>query len=82
MAARQCSRGTGFSLELVQCRLEARWHHVGNDIFLAYEGVPARTDLPQTFIAEYKLPRGYVVELELERPSNNSRVGIKYDWNF
>jgi autotransporter translocation and assembly factor TamB len=56
--------------------------YVGNNIFLTYEGTLAQDDSPKSFFIEYKLPKGLTVELEMKKPSNETRLGIKYEWSF
>jgi hypothetical protein len=56
--------------------------YIGHNIFIAYEGTLTRSDTPRTFIIEYKLPKGLLVNFEVERPTNKNRIGLKYDWQF
>lgn len=56
--------------------------YIGNNIFIAYEGTLAKDDSPKTYIIEYKLPKSFSIELRTEKPSNDSRIGVKYDWKF
>ncbi|MBF0410006.1 MAG: translocation/assembly module TamB domain-containing protein [Candidatus Riflebacteria bacterium] len=56
--------------------------YVGNNIFLAYEGTLAQDDSPKTFFIEYKLPKGLTVDLEMKKPGNEIRLGLKYEWSF
>ncbi len=55
--------------------------YIGNNLFLAYEGT-MRDDENETYIFEYRLPRGFVVNLEFEKPENDKRIGVRYDWKF
>ena len=56
--------------------------YIGNNVFIAYEGTLSQSDSPQSFFVEYKLPRGISIELEMEKPTDNYRIGIKYNWSF
>ena len=55
--------------------------YMGNNIFIAYEGTLSNED-KKTFIIEYRLPRGFLINLEMEKPTNQTRIGVKYDWKF
>jgi autotransporter translocation and assembly factor TamB len=59
--------------------------YIGNNIFIAYEGT-LRDDDQENFIFEYRLPRGFVVNLEFKDQGKDiqkeHRVGVKYDWKF
>jgi autotransporter translocation and assembly factor TamB len=55
--------------------------YIGNNIFMAYEGTLDEKD-EETFIFEYRLPRGFVINLEFEEPEKDKRIGVRYDWKF
>ncbi|MDN5279766.1 MAG: translocation and assembly module TamB, partial [Clostridiales bacterium] len=55
--------------------------YIGNNIFMAYEGTLDERD-EETFIFEYRLPKGFVVNLEFEEPEKDKRIGVRYDWKF
>ncbi len=55
--------------------------YIGYNVFLAYEGTLSNDGM-KTYIIEYRLPRGFMLNLEVEKPRNNTRIGIKYDWKF
>ncbi|HNV69434.1 MAG TPA: translocation/assembly module TamB domain-containing protein, partial [Candidatus Ozemobacteraceae bacterium] len=55
--------------------------YIGYNIFLAYEGTLSNDGM-KTYIIEYRLPRGFMLNVEVEKPRNNTRIGIKYDWKF
>jgi hypothetical protein len=55
--------------------------YMGNNIFIAYEGTLSNEDR-KNFIIEYRLPRGFLLNLEMEQPTNKTQFGVKYDWKF
>ena len=55
--------------------------YIGNNLFMAYEGTLDEKD-EETFIFEYRLPRGFVINLEFEEPEKDKRIGVRYDWKF
>lgn len=55
--------------------------YVSKNIFVAYEGVLDESE-EETYIFEYHLPRGFVVNLEFKEPEKEQRIGVKYDWRF
>jgi len=55
--------------------------YIGQNIFMAYEGTLDERE-EETFIFEYRLPKGFVVNLEFEKPEKDKRVGVRYDWKF
>jgi hypothetical protein len=55
--------------------------YVANNLFMAYEGTLDETQ-EETFIFEYRLPKGFVVNLEFEQPEKDKRLGLRYDWKF
>jgi hypothetical protein len=55
--------------------------YIANNIFMAYEGTLDETE-KETYIFEYRLPKGFVVNLEFEKPEKDTRLGIRYDWKF
>jgi hypothetical protein len=55
--------------------------YIGRNIFMAYEGTMDETE-EETYIFEYRLPRGFVVNLEFKEPVKEQRIGVRYDWKF
>lgn len=55
--------------------------YIGRNIFMAYEGTLDESE-EETFIFEYRLPKGFVVNLEFEEPEKDKRIGVRYDWKF
>lgn len=55
--------------------------YIGRNIFMAYEGTMYENE-EETYIFEYRLPRGFVVNLEFKEPSKEQRIGVRYDWKF
>ncbi|MFZ2958988.1 MAG: translocation/assembly module TamB domain-containing protein [Candidatus Ozemobacteraceae bacterium] len=55
--------------------------YLGHNIFFAYEGTLSNED-KKTYIFEYRLPRGFLFNVEVEKPTNEIRLGVKYDWRF
>lgn len=55
--------------------------YIGRNIFMAYEGT-MQSDEEETFIFEYRLPKGFVVNLEFKEPTKEQRLGVRYDWKF
>lgn len=55
--------------------------YIGHNIFMAYEG-SMYADEEETFIFEYRLPKGFVVTLEFKEPTQEQRIGVRYDWKF
>jgi len=55
--------------------------YMGNNVFLAYEGTLSNEG-QKSYIVEYRLPKGFFLNLEMERPINRNRIGIKYNWKF
>ena len=55
--------------------------YIGRNIFMAYEGTLDERE-EETFIFEYRLPKGFVVNLEFEEPLKDKRIGVRYDWKF
>ncbi|MEW6713251.1 MAG: translocation/assembly module TamB domain-containing protein, partial [Candidatus Riflebacteria bacterium] len=55
--------------------------YIGQNIFMAYEGTLDERE-EETFIFEYRLPKGFVVNLEFEKPEKDKRIGVRYDWKF
>ncbi|HOY65487.1 MAG TPA: translocation/assembly module TamB domain-containing protein [Candidatus Ozemobacteraceae bacterium] len=55
--------------------------YIGRNIFLAYEGTLSNEG-EKTYIFEYRLPRGFFINIEVEKPRNRTRFGVKYDWKF
>ena len=48
---------------------------------MAYEGTMS-DDKDESYIFEYRLPKGFVFYIEFEQPKNNQNYGIRYDWKF
>jgi len=55
--------------------------YIGHNFFFAYEGTLSNEGR-KSYIIEYRLPRGFKINLEFEKPINSTRVGVSYDWNF
>nr|MBP7635174.1 translocation/assembly module TamB domain-containing protein [Candidatus Ozemobacteraceae bacterium] len=55
--------------------------YIGRNIFIAYEGTLSNEG-DKTYIFEYRLPRGFFINVEIEKPRNQTRIGVKYDWRF
>lgn len=55
--------------------------YVGRNFYVAYEGTLDETE-DETYIFEYRLPRGFMVNLEFKEPEKETRIGVKYDWRF
>ncbi|HNW35776.1 MAG TPA: translocation/assembly module TamB domain-containing protein, partial [Candidatus Ozemobacteraceae bacterium] len=55
--------------------------YLGRNIFIAYEGTLSNEG-EKTYIFEYRLPRGFFINIEVEKPRNRTRFGVKYDWKF
>ncbi len=55
--------------------------YLSDKFFMAYEGTMS-DDKDESYIFEYRLPKGFVFSIEFEQPENNQNYGIRYDWNF
>lgn len=55
--------------------------YIGSNFFLAYEGTLSNED-KKTYILEYRLPKGFFLNMEVEKPTDRIRYGLKYDWRF
>lgn len=55
--------------------------YIGRNIFMAYEGT-MQEDEEETYIFEYRLPKGFVVNLEFKEPERDQRINVRYDWKF
>jgi len=55
--------------------------YIGRNFFMAYEGT-MQEDEQETYIFEYRLPKGFVVNLEFKEPERDQRINVRYDWNF
>jgi len=55
--------------------------YIGRNIFMAYEGT-MQSGEEESFIFEYRLPKGFVVNLEFKEPGKEQRIGVRYDWKF
>ena len=55
--------------------------YVGQNIFMAYEG-SMEEGQEESYIFEYRLPKGFVVNLEFKEPVKEQRIGVRYDWKF
>lgn len=55
--------------------------YIGRNFFMAYEGT-MQEDEQETYIFEYRLPKGFVVNLEFREPEQDQRINVRYDWNF
>ncbi|MBF0543403.1 MAG: translocation/assembly module TamB domain-containing protein [Candidatus Riflebacteria bacterium] len=56
--------------------------YIGYNIFLAYEGTLSNNQDIKTFIIEYRLPKGFYINFEAEKPTNRNKLGIFYNWKF
>ena len=55
--------------------------YIGKNIFMAYEGSMEQGQ-DEAYIFEYRLPKGFVVNLEFKEPIQEQRIGVRYDWKF
>ena len=55
--------------------------YLSDKIFMAYEGNMS-DDKDESYIFEYRLPKGFIFSIEFEQPENNQNYGIRYDWKF
>ncbi len=55
--------------------------YLGHNFFVAYEGTMSNEG-QKIYIIEYRLPRGFLLNLEFEKPINRTRIGVQYDWKF
>ncbi len=55
--------------------------YLSDKIFMAYEGTMS-DDKDESYIFEYRLPKGFVFSIEFEQPEKNQNYGIRYDWKF
>jgi hypothetical protein len=55
--------------------------YIGRNFFMAYEGT-MQEDEQETYIFEYRLPKGFVVNIEFKEPERDQRINVRYDWNF
>lgn len=55
--------------------------YIGKNFFMAYEGTMSE-DEEETYIFEYRLPKGFVVNLEFKEPERDQRINVRYDWKF
>lgn len=55
--------------------------YLSDKIFMAYEGTMS-DDKDESYIFEYRLPKGFIFSIEFEQPENNQQYGIRYDWKF
>jgi autotransporter translocation and assembly factor TamB len=55
--------------------------YIGNNIFMAYEGTMDQAE-EETYIFEYRLPKGFVVNIEFKEPVREQRINVRYDWKF
>lgn len=69
-------RNTGISTSFLRVG-----KYIGRNIFIAYEGTLSNEG-EKTYIFEYRLPRGFFINIEVEKPRNQTRIGVKYDWKF
>lgn len=55
--------------------------YIGKNIFMAYEGT-TEEGRDESYIFEYRLPKGFVVNIEFKEPIKEQRIGVRYDWKF
>lgn len=55
--------------------------YIGKNIFMAYEGTMEQGQ-DESYIFEYRLPKGFVVNIEFKEPIKEQRIGVRYDWKF
>ena len=55
--------------------------YLSDKVFMAYEGNMS-DDRDESYIFEYRLPKGFIFSIEFEQPENNQNYGIRYDWKF
>ncbi len=55
--------------------------YIGRNIFMAYEGSMEQGQ-EEAYIFEYRLPKGFVVNVEFKEPEKEQQIGVRYDWKF
>lgn len=55
--------------------------YIGKNIFMAYEGTMEQGQ-EESYIFEYRLPKGFVVNIEFKEPVKEQRIGVRSDWKF
>ncbi len=55
--------------------------YFGRNIFMAYEGSMEQGQ-EEAYIFEYRLPKGFVVNIEFKEPEKEQQIGVRYDWKF
>ena len=55
--------------------------YIGRNIFMAYEGTMDQEE-EETYIFEYRLPKGFVVNVEFKEPEREQRINVRYEWKF
>jgi autotransporter translocation and assembly factor TamB len=55
--------------------------YISERVFMAYEGTMDQND-KEVYIFEYRLPRGFIVNLEFTEPEQSQKIGVRYDWKF
>ena len=55
--------------------------YIGKNIFMAYEGTMEQGQ-DESYIFEYRLPKGFVVNIEFKEPIKEQRIGVRYGWKF
>lgn len=48
---------------------------------MAYEGSMEQGQ-EEAYIFEYRLPKGFVVNVEFKEPEKEQQIGVRYDWKF
>lgn len=69
-------KGTGKSQSYIRVG-----KYITDKFFMAYEGNMEQNN-KETYIFEYKLPRGFMLNLELKKPEQDQEIGLKYDFKF
>lgn len=55
--------------------------YISERVFMAYEGT-MEDDKKESYIFEYRMPKGIVFSLEFQQPENNQEFGVRYDFHF
>jgi hypothetical protein len=48
---------------------------------MAYEGTMDQNE-KEVYIFEYRLPKGFIINLEFTEPEQSQKIGVRYDWKF
>lgn len=55
--------------------------YISDKIFMAYEGTMDQNE-KEVYIFEYRLPKGFIINLEFTEPEQSQKIGVRYDWKF